>query len=109
MRLERETLQEAMWSGAGLSRDAAGLTDARTALAGSAVPAPLDVRTLEDANLLTCALALIDAALARTGSVGAHHRTDSPDHVAAPAAERGRTDPHSARRPDTRREAALPC
>lgn len=94
MALDRAALQEAMWSGAGLSRDAAGLTAAREALRACALPAPLELRTLEDANLRTCALALIDAALARTRSVGAHHRTDSPDH-------RSVTGP--------RRKAALPC
>jgi L-aspartate oxidase len=96
MTLDRTALQDAMWAGAGLSRDAAGLTAARDALVASASPAPLGLRTLEDANLLTCALALIDAATARTHSVGAHHRTDSPDPATASAAA-------------PTREAALPC
>ncbi|PPG97771.1 L-aspartate oxidase [Rathayibacter rathayi] len=101
--LERTALQGAMWAGAGLARDAAGLEAARDALVASASPAPLELRTLENANLLACALALIDAALARTASVGAHHRTDSADLRTDSA------DPATASAAAPTREATLPC
>ncbi|MWV50463.1 L-aspartate oxidase [Rathayibacter sp. VKM Ac-2803] len=76
--LDRAALQAAMWTGAGLSRDAAGLEEARDALSAGA-PTTLTLETLENANLRTAGLALIDAALARAESRGAHHRTDHPD------------------------------
>ncbi|MBF4463468.1 MULTISPECIES: L-aspartate oxidase [unclassified Rathayibacter] len=96
--LDRRELQEQMWAGAGLSRDAAGLVGLRDALTASATPAPLDLRTLEDANLLACGLALVDAALARTSSRGAHYRSDASDHPSASAA-----------RATDSRKAALQC
>ncbi|KQP97492.1 MULTISPECIES: L-aspartate oxidase [unclassified Rathayibacter] len=75
--LDRAALQAAMWAGAGLSRDATGLEAARDALAAG-TSAPLTLETLENTNLRTAGLALIDAALARAESRGAHHRTDHP-------------------------------
>ncbi|SMH34335.1 L-aspartate oxidase [Rathayibacter oskolensis] len=75
--LDRQALQAAMWAGAGVSRSEAGLETARAELAGGS-PAALSVETLENANLRTCGLALIEAALARAESRGAHHRTDHP-------------------------------
>ncbi|MCM6761029.1 L-aspartate oxidase [Rathayibacter sp. ZW T2_19] len=93
--LDRSALQAAMWAGAGVSRDAPGLLAARSALVGAA--APLSLRTLEDADLVECGLALIDAALARSESRGAHHRTDHP-----------RTEA-TAYRVAGRRKVAVPC
>ncbi|MDY0911296.1 L-aspartate oxidase [Rathayibacter festucae] len=95
--LDRAQLQETLWTGAGLSRDAAGLETARAALAAAGSPAPLTRATLEDANLRTSGLALIDAALARAESRGAHHRTDHP-HPSA-----------SAYRVAGTRKVAVPC
>lgn len=76
--LDRAALQEAMWAGAGLSRDAAGLEQARRTLAAPGTPAPLTRETIENAALAASGLALVDAALAREESRGAHHRTDHP-------------------------------
>ena len=95
--LDRALLQETLWTGAGLSRDAAGLEAARAVLLAAGSPAPLSRATLEDANLRTCGLALIDAALARAESRGAHHRTDHP-HPSA-----------SAYRVAGTRKVAVPC
>ena len=95
--LDRALLQETLWTGAGLSRDAAGLESARAALAAAGSPAPLTRATLEDANLRASGLALIDAALARAESRGAHHRTDHP-HPSA-----------SAYRVAGTRKVAVPC
>ncbi|KQQ22898.1 L-aspartate oxidase [Rathayibacter sp. Leaf299] len=93
--LDRSALQAAMWAGAGVSRDASGLESARTVLRGA--EAPLSLRTLEDANLVECGRALIEAALARSESRGAHHRTDHPLTEA------------TAYRVAGRRKVAVPC
>ncbi|WP_295851825.1 L-aspartate oxidase [uncultured Microbacterium sp.] len=99
----RAALQELMWTDAGLVRDAAGLTRAAGILAAwRSAAAPADV---EDANLLLVASHVVDAALKRTVSVGAHFRLDSPvtspavDTIAADAnssAPETGTDPHVA-------------
>ena len=69
----------------------------RAALTAAGSPAPLTRATLEDANLRASGLALIDAALARAESRGAHHRTDHP-HPSA-----------SAYRVAGTRKVAVPC
>ena len=85
----RRALQELMSARAGVLRSADGLEAAAAAVArwqqetsGSretgglrAGPAS-QVQALEDANLLTCARLLLGAAIRRTGSAGAHYRTD---------------------------------
>ena len=85
----RTALQDLMWEHAGLVRDADGLDRAASVLAawnaradiasleGAATDgATTDVRTLEDANLLLVATAVVAAARQRTASVGAHYRSD---------------------------------
>ncbi|WP_082484864.1 L-aspartate oxidase [Microbacterium sp. Leaf151] len=73
----RTELQRVMWAEAGLVRAAAGLERAAGILAAwSADPSP---RSVEDANLLLVARHVVAAARARTGSVGAHYRSDAPD------------------------------
>ena len=80
----RAALQQLMWTDAGLMRDAAGLTRAAVILAAwRTAGAALGV---EDANLLLVASHVVDAALRRTASVGAHFRSDAETGaIAAPA------------------------
>ncbi|SDQ06325.1 L-aspartate oxidase [Microbacterium sp. cf332] len=75
----REALQALMWRHVGLDRDADGLTSARATIDAwtESLPPARDHREHEDANLLAVARAVTAAALARTASVGAHHRTDT--------------------------------
>ena len=80
----RTRLQQLMWDHVGLLRSDAGLRHALQTLRGwraVALP-PQTVDALENANLLLLAEATTTAALARTESVGAHHRHAEP--VAAP-------------------------
>jgi L-aspartate oxidase len=94
----RARLQQLLWEEAGLSRRADGLRRAASTLAAwrAAVPTPISEAEHEDANLLLVAEVLVHAALARTHSVGAHHRSDDyradealglalSGHAAAPA------------------------
>ncbi len=77
----RAALQELMWEDAGLVRDAAGLTHAGGVLAAwraAGIPTETEAGH-EDRNLLLVAEHLVAAALARTGSVGAHHRRDAAE------------------------------
>ncbi|MFT4135777.1 L-aspartate oxidase [Microbacterium sp.] len=76
----REALQELMWRDAGLVRDEDGLRRAAATIAAWRAQrrSPITVREWEDENLLLVAAHLVEAALARTGSVGAHHRRDDP-------------------------------
>jgi L-aspartate oxidase len=76
----RSALQELMWEDAGLVRDAQGLSHAASVLAAwrAAQRTPVTEAEHEDENLLVVAQALVDAALARRESVGAHHRSDAP-------------------------------
>ncbi|MEX0151191.1 L-aspartate oxidase [Microbacterium sp. LMI1-1-1.1] len=77
----RETLQQLLWDAAGLIRDGDGLDRAAGILAAwRAAGAP---SSLEDDNLLLVAAHVVDAARARTGSVGAHFRSDAPATAAA--------------------------
>ncbi|MBM7505340.1 L-aspartate oxidase [Agromyces aurantiacus] len=75
--VERGELQQLMWDHVGLERDARGLAAASARLDGWRAPEPVDRRTAEDRNLLDLARLTVAAALARTGSVGAHTRTDA--------------------------------
>lgn len=72
----RAALQQLMWDHVGLLRTEDGLRHAlTTARAWSAsAPEPHSVAQHEDVNLLQLAEATASAALARTGSVGAHYR-----------------------------------
>ncbi|GAA5028783.1 L-aspartate oxidase [Microbacterium fluvii] len=75
----RAALQELLWEHAGLVRDAAGLERAASVLAAwRAQPrTPCTVAEFEDDNLLAVGTALVDAALVRTASAGAHFRSDA--------------------------------
>ena len=76
----REALQELMWADAGLVRDAEGLGRAASVLLSwrNEDRTPATECEFEDENLLLVAQRLVDAALERTGSVGAHYRADDP-------------------------------
>ncbi|GAA1958765.1 L-aspartate oxidase [Microbacterium deminutum] len=76
----RAALQRLMWEDAGLVRDEAGLTHAAGMLAAwNEIPrTPRTETEFEDENLLLVATRLVDAALRRTHSVGAHFRSDDP-------------------------------
>lgn len=69
----RTSLQQAMWTGVGVERDAAGLAKARTALAHLRPTGDPDTD-----NLLLVARATAAAAELRRESRGAHHRRDHP-------------------------------
>lgn len=79
----RAALQQLMWEHAGLVRDEDGLTEAASVLAAwRALPrTPRTEAELEDENLLVVAAAMVDAALRRRTSVGAHFRSDAPARV----------------------------
>lgn len=74
--VDRGELQQLMWDHVGLERDASGLTAASARLEAWVAPEPVDRRSAEDRNLLDLARLTVAAALARTGSVGAHTRRD---------------------------------
>ncbi len=77
----RDALQRAMTHGAGVLRSAESLadTDAELLSLQAAIPSYMRDDELELNNLFTVAYALLDAALARTESRGAHTRTDHPE------------------------------
>jgi L-aspartate oxidase len=81
----RRALQELMWEDAGLMRTGAGLRRAEATLSAwtARARAARTVAEHEDDNLLLVARAVVDAALRRTASVGAHYRADD-----APTTER---------------------
>ncbi|SDO84418.1 L-aspartate oxidase [Microbacterium sp. ru370.1] len=79
----RSALQRLMWDDAGLVRDAAGLDRAAATLAAWRSPGRLSA--VEDDNLLLVATHVVDAARARTGSVGAHYRSDAVQPASIPA------------------------
>lgn len=81
----RAALQRLMWDDAGLVRDATGLDRAAATLAGWRTEGRL--AAVEDDNLLLVATHVVDAARARTGSVGAHYRSDAavPAPLSAPS------------------------
>ncbi|WP_394552591.1 L-aspartate oxidase [Agromyces sp. MMS24-JH15] len=98
--VDREALQALMWDRVGLERDAAGLAEASSLLAGWRAPDPVDRRTAEDRNLLDLARLTTAAALARRESVGAHFRSDASAaasvHPAPAAADLARPDREAA-------------
>lgn len=75
---DRTALQTLMWNNAGLERNATGLREAATRIAAwrGEFDAPSSITELENRNLLDVAAAIVDAALTRAESVGAHYRTD---------------------------------
>ncbi|MGM1017611.1 MAG: L-aspartate oxidase [Actinomycetota bacterium] len=72
----RGSLQRLMWEHVGLLRDDDGLRRALHTLVSwrAAIAEPAGKAAIEDDNLLLVAEAMTRAALARTDSVGAHHR-----------------------------------
>lgn len=74
----RAALQELMWADAGLVRDERGLAHAASVIDDwrAAARDPRTEAQYEDENLLQVAAALVAAARARRGSVGAHSRSD---------------------------------
>jgi L-aspartate oxidase len=74
-------LRALMWQDAGLLRDGVGLRRAQAELAAmrERMPRGLTRRALEARNLHTVAEAMVQAALAREESRGAHYRTDFPE------------------------------
>ena len=77
----RDALQRAMTVGAGVIRSAASLeaTDAEVLGLHAALPAAVRDGDPELANLFTVAYAVLDSALAREESRGAHTRLDFPE------------------------------
>jgi len=77
-------LQRLMWRDAGLLRDEAGLLRATAGIIAlrASVPRGLARRSLEARNLLTVADAIVQSALGRRESRGAHYRLDFPTHDA---------------------------
>jgi L-aspartate oxidase len=73
-------LQQAMWQNAGLLRDAAGLRAARSELKQicAQLPAGADRSSLELRNLHAIGELIVQSALAREESRGAHYRNDFP-------------------------------
>jgi L-aspartate oxidase len=76
-------LQGLMWRDAGLLRDAAGLQRAQAGLEALRATQPMEIsrRALEARNLLVVAEAIVQAALGREESRGAHFRTDFPERA----------------------------
>ncbi len=80
----RAEIQALAWRDLGLTRDGAALAAALTTLDGWHIEGS-SVHDLENRNLLDLARLVAAAALARTGSVGAHHRGDDLAATAASA------------------------
>ncbi|CEA08517.1 L-aspartate oxidase [Arthrobacter saudimassiliensis] len=84
-----DAVRRLMTAHAGILRSGPGLSLARTAIGRPGEPEATDPAAHEAANLAACASLLVEAALARPGSLGAHCRTDDPApgrHTAVPAA-----------------------
>jgi L-aspartate oxidase len=62
-----------------LFRSVNGLESARARLAGWSAPSGITFTALEDRNLLQLATLLVEVALARRESRGAHYRDDYPE------------------------------
>ena len=74
-------LQKTTWEKAGLLRDAEGLSAANEELRsiGGSIPEEiLDRQAIELGNLLTVGELIVESALARKESRGAHYRNDFP-------------------------------
>lgn len=86
----RADLQRLMWTQAGLLRDEHGLRAAGKQIQAwlRDTPAPTTITQLEDRNLLIVANAIVQAALERAESVGAHFRTDDVATGTIPVQER---------------------
>ncbi len=78
--VQRAELQQLMWDAAGIHRDGRGLRSAVAQLRSWKVTGST-VRDYETANLLTLARAVVEAALGRRESRGAHFRRDFPNQV----------------------------
>jgi L-aspartate oxidase len=96
----REALRRLMTAKAGVLRDGELLREAAETLGRWAavvrpgtVPAGTDTRVHEDRNLLLAAQLLVAAAQERTGSLGAHYRSDSPADAAGIADDFAATPP----------------
>jgi L-aspartate oxidase len=76
--VDRVALQSLMWNAAGIERNAAGLETAATRL-NEWQASGTTFQDFENANLLALARVLVEAALARRESRGAHFRQDFPD------------------------------
>ncbi len=76
-------LQALMWCDTGLLRDAAGLQRAQAGLEALQATQPMKItrKALEARNLLVVAEAIVQAALGREESRGAHYRTDFPERA----------------------------
>jgi L-aspartate oxidase len=76
-------LQALMWCDTGLMRDAAGLQGAQAGLEALQATQPMRItrKALEARNLLVVAEAIVQAALGREESRGAHYRTDFPERA----------------------------
>ncbi|GAA1438331.1 L-aspartate oxidase [Leifsonia poae] len=84
--VDRAALQALLWEAAGLHRTRETLERARLRLAQwTAADAPAGRAEREDANLLDLARLVVDAALSREESRGAHFRSDFPFPAAGPA------------------------
>lgn len=75
---DREAVQRAMSTHAGIGRDAAGLTSAMAIARATTRRAVRTARDAEDAALTLVAAAVLAAATARAESRGCHLRTDHP-------------------------------
>jgi L-aspartate oxidase len=77
-------LRDLMWKYAGLLRDAAGLREAQRGLNALAVTMPRGMfrRALEARNLHVVAGLIVESALGREESRGAHYRNDFPERDA---------------------------
>jgi len=75
-------LQDMIWNKAGIIRDKAGLSQARTTLAAwhKRLPEPTDRPSYELNNLVLTGRLLVESALIREESRGAHFRSDFPRH-----------------------------
>jgi L-aspartate oxidase len=77
--VNRQALQQLMWSTAGIERSGAGLAQAKAQLSvwrGVTSAESSDVRMLETSNLLSLARVLVESATRRRESRGAHFRED---------------------------------
>jgi L-aspartate oxidase len=76
--VDRDELRRLMWHNAGLYRNATALAEAAALLAGwTSTRGSVD--ELEDGNLLDLARLVVNAALVREESRGAHYRDDFPE------------------------------
>lgn len=80
---DRATLQQLMWSAAGIVRNEDDLRAAQAQLRRWYVPDLNTIEARETANLLQLSNAVVTAALAREESRGAHFRADFPEQIEA--------------------------